>query len=66
MMYVQGLYTFVCAGPCLEMFLKHSGETHDEEGHRENRLDLQWSNYIRLSIEDPYSSLYCQVSLWYS
>lgn len=36
MMYVQGLYTFVCAGPCLEMFLKHSGETHDEEGHREN------------------------------
>lgn len=35
MMYVRGLYTFVCDGSCLEMFLKRAGETHDE-GHREN------------------------------
>lgn len=62
-MYVQGLYTFVCDGSCLEsLFLKHSGEAHDE-GQRE--LTLQWLNYIRLSIEDLHSSLCCQVSLWY-
>lgn len=62
-MYVQGLYTFVCDGLCLEAFLKCSGETHDEV-HRENCL--QWSNCIRLNIEDLYSSSCYQVSLWYS
>jgi len=47
------------------MLLKHSGET-DGGGRREKSQCLQWSNYMRLSIEDLHSSLCCHVSLWYS